>query len=181
VKKFLIIALIALLAVTGGMFAYTFTTATATIGVNAPYSDFANVTANASYSVTDPTFGKFTGTWPAGKLFTINPYTGPPGENYTGDLVITVYLINTGELIRQYHHLNLALRYTDNFGLMADEQSETQVLSLQNAQVMFTWTSGNGTSPFSVDVVGGGYRLHPFKAMTGGSYEPQVWCEVTQR
>ena len=174
-KKFLIIALIALLAVTGGMFAYTFTTATATIGVNAPYSDFANVTANASYSVTDPTFGKFTGTWPAGKLFTVNP-----DANYTGDLVITVYLVNTGELIRQYHHLNLALRYTDNAGAMADEQSETQVLSLQNAQVLFTW-NGTGNRPFSVDVVGGGYRLHPFKTMTGGSYEPQVWCEVTQR
>jgi len=176
VKKFLIIGLIALLAVTGGMFAYTFTTATATIGVNAPQSDFANITANASYSVTDPTFGKFTGTWPAGKLFTIEP-----GVNYTGDLVITVYLVNTGELIKQYHHLNLALRYTDNTGAMADEQSETQVLSLQNAQVLFTWTSINGTAPFSVDVVGGGYRLHPFKTMTGGSYEPQVWCEVTQR
>ena len=175
-KKFLIIALIALLAVTGGMFAYTFTTATATIGVMAPESDFANVTANASYSVPDPTFGKFTGTWPAGKLFTVTP-----DDNYTGDLVITVYLVNTGELIRQYHHLNLALKYTDNAGAMADEQCETQVLSLQNAQVLFTWTSGNGTIPFSVDVVGGGYRLHPFKTMTGGSYEPQVWCEVTQR
>lgn len=175
-KKILIIALIALLAVTGGMFAYAFTTATATIGVNAPESDFANITANASYSVPTATFGKFTGTWPAGKLFTIEP-----GSGYQGDLVITVYLVNTGELIKQYHHLNLALRYTDNTGAMADEQSETQVLSLQNAQVLFTWTSGNGTSPFSVDVVGGGYRLHPFKAMTGGSYEPQVWCEVTQR
>ncbi len=180
-KKFLIIALIALLAVTGGMFAYAFTTATATIGVNAPESDFANITANASYAGPTATFGKFTGTWPAGKLFTVNPYTTLTGENYTGDLVITVYLINTGELIRQYHHLNLALQYTDNAGDMADEQSETQVLSLQNAQVLFTWTSGNGTSPFSVDVVGGGYRLHPFKTLTGGSYEPQVWCEVTQR
>jgi len=173
VKKFLFIALIALLAVTGGMFAYTFTTATATLGVNAPESDFANITANASYVGPTATFGKFTGTWPAGKLFTVNPYTTLTGENYTGDLVITVYLVNTGELIRQYHHLNLALRYTDSTGAMADEQSETQVL--------FTWTSGNGTSPFSVDVVGGGYRLHPFKQMTGGSYEPQVWCEVTQR
>ncbi|MFQ5997028.1 MAG: hypothetical protein ACE5KP_05325 [Dehalococcoidales bacterium] len=174
-KKFLIIALVALLAVTGGMFAYTFTTATATIGVNAPTSDFANITANASF--TAPTvFGKFTGTWPTGKLFTVNPASG-----YQGDLVISVYLVNTGELIRQYQHLNMALRYTDNTGAMADEQSETQVLSLQNAQVLFTWTSGNGTSPFAVEVVGGGYRLHPFKTLTGASYQPQVWCEVSQR
>jgi hypothetical protein len=178
VKRILIIALVTLLAVTGGLFAYTFTTATATIGVAAPTSDFANITANSSF--TAPTvFGKFTGTWPSGKLFTVNPYIGT--TNYTGDLVISVYLVNSGELIRQYQHLNLALRYTDSTGAMADEQSETQVLSLQNAQVLFTWTSGNGTSPFSVDVVGGGYRLHPFKTLTGGSYQPQIWCEVTQR
>jgi len=175
VKKFLLIGLIALLAVTGGMFAYTFTTATATIGVTAPTSDFANITANSS--ITAPTvFGKFTGTWPTSKLFTVTP-----DASYTGDLVISVYLVNSGELIRQYHHLNMALRYTDNTGAMADEQSETQVLSLQNAQVLFTWTSGNGTSPFSVDIVGGGFRMHPFKTLTGGSYQPQVWCEVTQR
>ncbi len=174
-KRILIIALVALLVITGGMFAYTFTTATATIGVGAPASDFANITANSSF--TAPTvFGKFTGTWPTGKLFTITPASG-----YTGDLVVTVYLVNSGELIRQYQHLNMAVTYTDNTGTMADEQSETQVLSLQNAQVLFTWTSGNGTSPFSVDVTGGGYRLHPFKTLTGGSYQPQVWCEVTQR
>jgi len=174
-KKFLIIALVALLAVTGGMFAFTFTTATATIGVNAPTSDFANVTANSS--ITAPTvFGKFTSTWPTSKLFTITP-----DPSYSGDLVISVYLVNSGELIRQYQHLNMSLRYTDNTGAMADEQAEIQVLNLQNAQVLFTFTSGNGTSPFSVDLTGGGYRLHPFKTMTGGSYQPQVWCEVTQR
>ncbi|MBA7635764.1 hypothetical protein ES703_43368 [subsurface metagenome] len=174
-KKFLIIGLIALLAVTGGMFAYTFTTATATIGVVAPQSDFANITANSSF--TAPTvFGKFTGTWPTGKLFTVTP-----GANYTGDLVISVYLVNTGELIRQYRHLNMVLEYTDNAGNPVDEQGEIQVLNLQNAEVLFTW-NGTGNSPFAVEVVGGGFRLHPFKTFpTGASYQPQVWCEVTQR
>jgi len=175
VKRFIIIALAALLVVTGGMFAYTFTTATATIGVTAPTSDFANVTANSS--ITAPTvFGKFTGTWPSSSLFTITP-----DPSYQGDLVVTVSLVNSGELIRQYHHLNMSLRYTDNTGALADEQQEIQVLNLTNAQVLFTWTSGNGTSPFTVDLVGGGYRLHPFKTLTGGSYQPQIWCEVTQR
>ena len=71
-KRIILIALVALLVVTGGMFAYTFTTATATIGVVAPTSDFANITANSS--ITAPTvFGKFTGTWPAATLFTITP------------------------------------------------------------------------------------------------------------
>ncbi len=174
-KKLLLIALLAVLVVTGGMFAYTFTTATATIGVTAPTSDFANITANSS--ITAPTvFGKFTGTWPSASVFTIEP-----DPSYQGDLVITVSLINTGELVRQYQHVNMEIQYTDNTGALADEGARTEVLNLQNAQVLFTWTSGNGTSPFTVDLVGGGYRLHPFKTLTGGSYQPQLWCEVTQR
>ncbi len=175
-KKILIIALIALAVVTGGMFAYTFTTATATIGVTAPTSDFANVTANSS--ITAPSvFGKFTGTWPSGPIFFITP-----DPEYTGDLVITVSLVNTGELIRQYRHLNMALEFTDNVSNRIDEQLDIQVLNLENAQVMFTW---NGTAPlatpYTVNLTGGGFRLHPFKTLPGGSYEPQIWLEITQR
>ena len=174
-KKILIIALIALAVVTGGMFAYTFTTATATIGVNAPTSDFANITANSS--ITAPTvFGKFTGTWPSSPMFTITP-----DPSYTGDLVIKVYMVNTGQLIRQYQHINMTLEFTDNVSAAADEQGTIQVLNLQNAEVLFTWANGTGGSPYTVDLTGGGYRLHPFKTLTGGSYQPQIWCEVTQR
>ena len=174
-KKILLISLVALLVVTGGMFAYTFTTATATIGVTAPASDFANVTAGGS--ITAPTvFGKFTGTWPSSTLFDVTPT-----ENYTGDLVITVYLINTGQLIRQYHHVNMTLEFQDSTDTMFDEQGEIQVLNMQNAEVLFTWENGTGTSPYKVVLTGGGYRLHPFKTLTGGSYQPQIWCEITQR
>ena len=108
-------------------------------------------------------------------------FTITPDPSYTGDLVVKVYLVNTGELIRQYHHINMSLQFTDNARASADEQGEIQVLNLQNAEILFTWASGNGTSPYSVDLVGGGYRLHPFKSLSGGSYQPQIWCEVTQR
>jgi len=108
-------------------------------------------------------------------------FTITPDPSYTGDLVVKVYLVNTGQLIRQYHHINMSLQFTDNTSASADEQGGIQVLNLQNAEVLFTWASGNGTSPYSVDLVGGGYRLHPFKTLTGGSYQPQIWCEVTQR
>ena len=174
-KKILIIALIALAVVTGGMFAYTFTTATATIGVVAPTSDFATVTANTT-TPPDYVFGRFTGTWPQQTLFTIEP-----DSNYTGDLVITVSLVNTGELIRQYRHLNMTLQYYDKNGDIAGTQGEIQVLNLQNAEVLFDWQSANGTAPFSVNITGGGFRLHPFRNMTDGSYQPMIWCEVTQR
>jgi len=175
VKKILLIALVALLVVTGGMFAYTFTTATATIGVTAPTSDFANITAGSS--ITAPTvFGKFTGTWPSSTIFDITPTA-----NYTGDLVVTVYMVNTGQLIRQYQHVNMMLEFQDSTNSMVDEQGTAQVLNLQNGQVLFTWENNTGTSPYKVVLTGGGYRLHPFKSLTGGSYQPQIWCEVTQR
>ncbi len=173
-RKFLIISLIAALVVTGGLFAFTFTTATATIGVVAPTSDFATVTAD---NITAPTvFGKFAGTWPSSTMFTITP-----DSNYTGDLVIRVYLVNAGQLVRYYQHVNMSLQFTDNTSATADEQGTIQVLNLQNAEVLFTWANGTGTGPFSVDLVGGSYRLHPFKTLTGGSYQPQVWLEITQR
>ena len=174
-KKILLISLVALLVVTGGMFAYTFTTATATIGVAAPTSDFANITAGSG--ITAPTvFGKFTGTWPSSTLFDITPT-----DNYTGDLVIAVYLVNTGELTRQYHHVNMSVEFQDSTNSTADEQGTIQVLNLQNAEALFTWENGTGTGPYKVVLTGGGYRLHPFKTLTGGSYQPQIWCEVTQR
>ncbi|HEY51716.1 MAG TPA: hypothetical protein G4O20_07945 [Dehalococcoidia bacterium] len=174
-KKILLIALVALVVVTGGMFAYTFTTATATIGVTAPTSDFANVTAGSS--ITAPTvFGNFSGTWPSSTLFDIDP-----DPNYQGDLVITVYLVNAAQLVRQYHHVNMTLEFQDSTNTTADEQGTIQVLTLDNAEALFTWSNGTGTSPYKLVLTGGSFRLHPFKALTGGSYQPQIWCEITQR
>ena len=174
-KKILIIALIALAVVTGGMFAYTFTTATATIGVVAKGSDFASI--NTSDNISPPTvFGKFTGTWPENTLFDLAPH-----QDYSGDLVIRVYLVNAGELIRQYRHLNMTLEFRDSANTTVDEQQIIQVLNPQNAEVLFTWSNGTGTSPYKVELTGGSYQLHPFKVLTGGSYQPQIWCEVTQR
>ncbi|MFC1915937.1 hypothetical protein ACFLW4_04505 [Chloroflexota bacterium] len=177
-RKILIIALVALLVVTGSMFAYTFTTATATIGVTAPTSDFATITTG---NVTAPTvFGKFTGTWPTSDVYTITPDAA-----YTGDLVISVYLINAGELIRQYQHLNMKLQFLDSANTTADEQGvasdNAQVLNMQNSQVLFTWTYGTGTGPYKIRLSGGSFRMHPFKSLGSGSYQPQLWAEITQR
>ena len=90
-------------------------------------------------------------------------------------------MVNTGQLIRQYQHINMSLEFTDNTSTAADEQGTIQVLNMENAEVLFTWSNGTGTSPYKVELTGGGYRLHPFKTLSGGSYQPQIWCEVTQR
>lgn len=174
-KKLLIIGLVAILMVTGGVFAATYTTATATIGVTAVESDFAAAAANLT--VLAPTvFGKYAGTWPSGTLFTVTP-----DASYTGDLVIRAYLVNTGELSRYYEHLNMSLEFTDNISAIADEQGITQILTLDNSEVLFTWENGYGDSPYKVELTGGGYRLHPWKTLTGGSVQPQLWLEITQR
>ena len=175
-KKFLIIGLVAVLMVTGGMFATTYTTATATIGVTAVESDFATVTAANVTALAPTVFGKYTGTWPSGTLFTVTP-----DASYTGDLVIRAYLVNTGELGRYYEHLNMSLEFTDNTSAIADEQAITQVLNLQNSEVLFTWENGYGDSPYKIELTGGGYRLHPWKTLDGGSVQPQLWLEITQR
>lgn len=173
-KKLLIIMIAAVLVVSGGAYAFTFTTATTTIGVNAAESDFATVTSG---NITAPdVFGNFTGTWPDGPLFNIEPYA-----SYTGDLVIRVDLVNAGQLIRQYNHLNMALTLVDSGDNVVDEQGQLQVLNLQNASVLFTWSNGTGTGPYRVELSGGSYRLHPWKSLAGGSVQPQLFCEVTQR
>ena len=174
-KKLLIIGLVAVMLVTGGIFAATYTTATATIGVTAVESDFATVTANLTAGA--PTvFGEFSGTWSSGTLFDIIP-----DPSYTGDLVIRAYLVNTGELSRYYEHLNMTLEFQDSTDNISDEQGAIQVLNLQNSEVLFTWANGTNTSPYKVELTGGGYRLHPWKSLTGGSVQPQLWLEITQR
>jgi len=174
VKKLLLLAIVALMAVGGSTFAYTFTTATATIGANVTESDFATVTSG---NATAPdVFGKFTSIWPSGTLFNVAPDT-----NYTGDLVVRVSLVNAGALSRYYSHSNMMLEFIDSDNLTADEQGIAQLLNLGNAVVEFTWINNTGTPPYKVELTGGSYRLHSWKSLTGGSVQPQIWCEVIQR
>jgi len=175
-KKLLIIALVAILVVTGGTFASTYTTATATIGVTAIQSDFATVTSENLTALAPTVFGDYSGTWSSGTLFTVTP-----DSNYTGDLVIKAYLVNTGELSRYYEHLNMAIEFWDSANTTVDEQQITQVLNLENSEVLFTWANDTGTSPYKVRLTGGGYRLHPWKSLSGASVQPQLWLEIVQR
>lgn len=173
-KRLIIIIFAVLLLGSIGVYAFTFTTAATTIGVNAAESDFATVTTG---NITAPTvFGNFTGTWPTGTLFNITP-----DASYTGDLVVRVDLVNAGQLIRQYNHMNMTLTLVDNGDNIVDEQGQIQVLNLQNGSVLFTWANGTGTGPYKVKLSGGSYKLHPWKSLSGGSVQPQLFLEVTQR
>ena len=176
VKKLLIVAIVIALVVTGGIFASTHTTATATIGVTSIDSDFAMVIAENITSLAPAIFGDYTGSWPTGTLFTVTP-----DASYTGDLSISAYLVNTGKLSKYYEHLNMALEFKDSTDTTADVQGTIQALTLQNGEVLFDWESGTGTAPYYVQLTGGGYKLHPWKTMSGGSVQPQLWLEIVQR
>ncbi len=171
---FLMGAFLLALAITGGVFAYGWTTATITLAVTEK-SDFAAVSANTT--PTETVFGRATGTWPENiTLFNI-----VTDSDYTGDVVVKVYLANAGELIGGYHHLNMLLRLSDNItgaGTSADEQSILQLLTLQNASVQFDYAY---TAPYTlyVELEGGSYRAHR-NTWLSGTADPLIYVEVVQ-
>ncbi len=176
VKKLLVIIIGVVLIITGGGYASTWITATASIGVSAASADFAAVTAEDLTDLAPTVFGDYTSTWPSGTLFTVTPDAA-----FSGDLMIKVYLINTGELTKYYEHLNMVIQFWSSDNTTADEQGISQALTLDNSEALFAWVNGTGTGPYKVELIGGGYRLHPWKTMTGGSVQPQLWLEISQR
>ncbi|MDI6814899.1 MAG: hypothetical protein QMC90_02290, partial [Dehalococcoidales bacterium] len=110
-KLILIGALMGALALTGGMFAYTYTTASATISAVAK-SDFAKVEPYETLEFTTKVFGHYRGNIPSGRLFKITP-----DADYTGDLSAKVYLTNADELGLAYKHLNMKFELLDANGV----------------------------------------------------------------
>lgn len=166
-------ALVAALAATGGMFAYTQTSATVTLGVTAA-PDFVTVgtanTTGASWTI----FGKHKGTLPTNKtIFEIAPAAG-----YTGDLVSTIYLGNADLLVERYRVLVMRIRIIDS---TPAEVVGTELLTLSKGEVEHTITTG--TPPYYVEIEGGFYITHGFHgfSFTTHSEDPMLWCEVVQR
>ncbi|MBA7700194.1 hypothetical protein ES703_108903 [subsurface metagenome] len=101
--------------------------------------------------------------------------------NYTGDLLVKVYLTNTANIIKAYQYLNMKL-YVAN-SLEADNTPDYQVLSIENGVVQFNIMGGSAES-YTVEVTGGGYRLvsdNPIEWGEGWSITPEFYCEVSQR
>jgi hypothetical protein len=179
-KPIFVIAALLALAVTGGLFAYTWTTATATLDVSPASSDFASVTANTTgiTAITWTPFGRYRGTIPAGTLFNITPASG-----YNGDLEVTVYLANPDELSENYRAWLLRLELWDDGDNPVDAQEDTQVLSLDNGEATFYWPSSNYTPGdiYYIRAIGGSYVGLPWVG-TGWSntYDPLLFVQVTQ-
>ncbi|MFC1965166.1 hypothetical protein ACFLWG_04125 [Chloroflexota bacterium] len=145
----------------------------ALIGESQKYSAYCTqVFAEVEYLLAPITEGDV----PAGDLFVITPHI-----EYTGDLLVNVYLTNAGDLIKAYQHLNIKLYVEDS--LEAGEEPSYQVLSLENGVALFN-IEGGTASGYTIEVTGGSYSF--FSGYTdqwgeGWSITPEIYCEVDQR
>ena len=176
-------ALLLTMAITGGIFAFTFTTASSTVSVTAAGSDFAAVSENVASPLTWTARGFFKGTIGAGNLFDIDTLA----SNYTGDLTATVTLANADALVEAYRVMVLKIQVYDGTGAQVDINGSDSVtgadfalLTLNNAETNL-FIQGQATE-FVVKVVSGFYVSNVWGSGWTSTYEdPQLFAEVAQR
>lgn len=111
------------------------------------------------------------GNIPIGNLFTVTVH-----PDYTGDLLVNVYLTNTGDLTKAYQYLNMELTLEG-----ADENPK--LLTLQNGKVSW-YLEDSATDNYTVSVTGGGFYLvsgDSTQWSEGWSITPGLYSEVSQR
>ena len=178
-RRYLIVALMASLAVTGGMFAYAYTTSSVEMDATGASADFADITGNATGAPTFSAFGSYRGAIPAGYIFDVVPDT-----NYTGDVAINVYLDNIDQIGYKYGTFMVKLNLVDPLsanGTM-DKDGFDRVLSMNNGVVSFLSDNLTGGSSYHIMVKGGVYRTYPWSYLNGisGSWDPSFTAEVVQ-
>lgn len=165
------------LAITGGLFAYTATTDTITLGVIGVDSDFGSVTENAT-GLTNPTsytfLGKLRGKTGTGTIFDLTKHT-----SYTGDVEVHVYLANPDELSENYSFWLLRVKLQDINGNWMTTDGKTQVLSLNSPSVVFASANNSPLWPAYVYVEGGAYRAVS-SSLWDTVYYPLIFCEIVQ-
>lgn len=165
---FLLGALALALVITGGMFAGAWFSA-ANDGSITTEADFADVSATA-LTITDVQGGE-SGNVTAQTIFTITP-----AGNYTGELLVTVYLTNAPDLTSTFESLQLKVKSAfQGDGLELDDW---QIISLDNESVIIPVTGYTGGA-FLVTVVGGTWHAQP--GIETNDPALGLYCEVSQR
>jgi len=131
----LIIGLMLALVVTSGLYAFAYTTTTATMDVTVAGEAIATAVPSTTQPdwnsiLTPPEDPPLMGEVPSDDLFDITP-----NSLYTGDLTVKVFLTNTGDLVKAYDYLNMKL-YLDG-SVEAGETPNYQLLTLQNGEATF--------------------------------------------
>jgi len=158
-KLHLAIAALLALILSGGFYAYTFTTAGSTIGIAEPTGDIATTNTTATQpdwnAVLDDlsSENKTCGEVPTGNLFAITPNAA-----YSGDMIADVYLTNTANLTKAYRYYNIKLYLSASEE--AEETPDYRMLSLQNGDTSFTMSelepiAGTWTQTSQADFEGG--------------------------
>ena len=182
----LITALLLALALTSGVFAYTFISESVTFtSVTAAGADFAAVSANTSDPPEWKTFGFFRGTTGGGSLFAINT----TNSTYTGDLVATVSIANGDKLSKVYRVLAMKIMAYDGGGSQIDINSDNTVdgrdfalLTLRNGAVdIFINQAASDTYQIKLD--SGYYNSHIWGGGWGAGQPqaPILYCDIGQR
>lgn len=166
------------LALTAGIFAYTATTDTITIGVSAVSAEFAEISANNSVAYNTSTIvGKVVGKINAGVMFDVST-----DSNYTGDIEIDVALANADELVQEYKFWMMRVKLTDGSDttLGYDTNNSTQVISLNNPSVTFSVDSANLSVTRYIHCIGGSYKTLSSSIWAGSGFDPVISAQVAQ-
>ncbi len=109
---------------------------------------------------------------PIGEVFDI-----AVNEAYTGDVAVTLYLLNTGSLVKAYRYLNIMVELEGSVG------GVYQLITLENGVANFTLENVAGLTR-TLSVTSGSYVLvsgDPSGWSSGWSVIPELYCEITQR
>ena len=160
--------------VTSGVFAYGALTASVSATVTSASADFAVVAAGTAPSWNYWGGAKGTISSQTG-VFTVTPEATPA---YTGDMVVQVYITNADELIKAYRVLLLNITVTDD----APTTFGPQVLTLENpvAEIELSSYDVVTSGDLDVNVTGGFYVSHFWKAAASGNEAPDLFCKVIQ-
>ena len=175
-------ALLLALSTTGGVFASGALTDTISATVTAESSEFCDVTANTAPSWS--LWGAWLGAIPAQtEVFHLQP-----GNTFTGDFVIQIYLTNAEQLSEVYRILGM--RWTVKKNAAADAiltvtpTPTTAFLSLANpvCEIEITFTgAGDLDDLIDVDLSGGFFKTHYYGSGWGGSEDPDIFLKVIQK
>ncbi len=111
-----------------------------------------------------------------GDLFDITPHT-----DFTGDIAVKVYLVNTGSLAKAYQDLNMNL-YLEG-SVEAGETPDYRTLTLENGWVIFN-LKDYSPGTYTLSVTGGDYTLvsrDTSEWEEGWTVTPELYCQIVQR
>lgn len=181
-------ALLLSLLISGGVFAFAWTSANASIGAIAK-NDIAEVSVESIPDLGN-VWGHYRGEIPADGN-PVDVFKIDIEDEYTGDLQVDVYLTNVHDLSKVYKHINMKLQLVDYEGdvLHSTSGHEWELLTLENGRVKLDLDKSLISSPTDnsivyVKLLGGGFTTHNQELMPwsdGYAISPVMFCEVTQR